>query len=111
MNGDQNRAVAKVAGLTLHELAAVLGVTPSALSQLLGPRFEHRATSCLVTWFLGDCPKTFVQSALRRWTKERPRDSEHLKLLQKIAKRRFGVRYKNWYQSMLTAHPDLCQEK
>ncbi len=35
MNGDKNRSLAKVAGLSLHELSAVLGVSPSALSQLL----------------------------------------------------------------------------
>lgn len=30
MNGDKKRAIAKVAGLTPLELAAVLGISPSA---------------------------------------------------------------------------------
>ncbi len=105
MNGDKNRAIAKVAGLTPLELAAVLGISPSALSQLLNDQSEHRATSRLVAWFLGDCPRSFIQSSLRRWIKERPKNIEHAQMLKKVAKRRLGMMFNDWDRKMRDAHP------
>lgn len=96
------------AGLNVREYAALVGTSHATVLKIEA-RDKHRCGVAISIWLLEDNPQYFVETMLRRWTKEKPRDGQQVQVLSRVAKRFLpSTSYDAWKRKVRNQHPEFA---